>query len=153
VPLDLGDVILDVLRLLEADAARRRVDVAVTLEPEMPPVLGDRVQLQQLVLNLMFNALEAMEPVVDRPKWLRVQSRRGDAARVVVEIADNGVGLEDPNTVFEPFFTTKANGIGMGLAICRSIVAAHNGTVGAARNADFGSTFWFALPVEPRVHR
>lgn len=152
-PLDIGDVIRDVLRLLEADAARRSVDVAVTLETEVPPVLGDRVQLQQLVLNLILNALDAMEPVIDRRKRLTVRSRRGDTAHVVIEIADNGIGLENPNAAFEPFFTTKADGMGMGLAICRSIVAAHNGTLAAARNDDFGTTFWFALPLEQRVTR
>jgi PAS domain S-box-containing protein len=152
-PLDIGDIVRDVLRLLETDAARRSVAVAVTLEPDVPPVLGDRVQLQQLVLNLMLNALDAMEPIVDRPKRLTVGSRCGDAAHVVVEIGDNGVGLEDPHAAFEPFFTTKADGMGMGLAICRSIVAAHNGTLAARRNDDFGTTFWFSLPLEPRVNQ
>lgn len=152
-PLDIGDVVRDVLRLLEADAAKRKVAVTVTLEPDLPQVLGDRVQLQQLVLNLMLNALDAMEPVVDRPKRLTVRSTRGDAAHVAIEIADTGVGLEDPNAAFEPFFTTKAGGMGMGLAICRSIVAAHNGTLAATRNDDFGTTFWFALPLEARVNQ
>ena len=152
-PLDIGDIVRDVLRLLETDVARRSVAVAVTLEPDLPLVLGDRVQLQQLVLNLMLNALDAMEPIVDRPKRLTVRSRCGDAAHVVVEIGDNGVGLEDPHAAFEPFFTTKADGMGMGLAICRSIVAAHNGTLAARRNDDFGTTFWFALASEPRVNQ
>jgi PAS domain S-box-containing protein len=148
VPLDVGDVIRDVLSLVETDAARRKVAVAVTLDPDVPPVLGDRVQLQQLVLNLMLNALDAMEPVFDRPRRLTVRSTHEDAASVVIEISDNGVDLEDSHAAFEPFFTTKAEGMGMGLAICRSIVAAHNGTLGAVRNDDFGTTFWFALPVE-----
>ena len=152
-PLDIGNVVHDVLRLLEAEAAKRRVAVTVTLEPDVPPVLGDRVQLQQLVLNLMLNALDAIEPVVDRPKRLTVRSRCGDAAHVVIEIADTGVGLDDPNAAFEPFFTTKADGMGMGLAICRSIVAGHNGTLAATRNDDFGTTFWFSLPLEPRVNQ
>jgi PAS domain S-box-containing protein len=152
-PLDVNDVIRDVLRLLETDTAKRSVAVALALEPNTPAVLGDRVQLQQLVLNLVLNALDAMEPIVDRPKRLTVRSRRGDAADVVVEIVDNGVGVDDPNGVFEPFFTTKADGMGMGLAICRSIVAAHNGTLAAARNDDFGTTFRFALPFEERVSR
>mgnify|MGYP006170912059 CR=1 FL=1 len=152
-PLDIGDVIRDVLRLLEADAARRGVDVAVALETELPPVLGDRVQLQQLVLNLMLNAFDAMEPVLDRRKRLTVRSRRGDTAHLVIEIADNGIGLENPDAAFEPFFTTKADGMGMGLAICRSIVAAHDGTLAAARRDGFGTTFWVALPLEQRVAR
>jgi C4-dicarboxylate-specific signal transduction histidine kinase len=149
VPIDLSGVIRDVLRLVEADAAKRSVDVGVTLEPEVPLVRGDRVQLQQVVLNLMLNALDAVDPVVDRRKQVTLRIRRSDDAHVMVEVADNGVGLEEPNAVFEPFFTTKPNGMGMGLAICRSIVSAHDGTLAAARNDDFGTTFWFALPVEP----
>jgi C4-dicarboxylate-specific signal transduction histidine kinase len=152
-PLDIGDVIHDVLRLLEADAARRSVAVTVTLEPDMPTVRGDRVQLQQLVLNLMLNALDAVEPVVDRPRRLTVRSRRADVTHIVVEIVDNGVGLEDPHAVFEQFFTTKADGMGMGLAICRSIIAAHDGTLVAAPNDDFGTTFRFTLPLEERDDR
>jgi C4-dicarboxylate-specific signal transduction histidine kinase len=153
VPLDIGDVVRDVLRLLETDAARRSVAVAASVEPDIPTVFGDRVQLQQLVLNLMLNALDAMERVIGRPKQLSVRSKRGDSEHVVVEIVDNGIGLEDPHVVFEPFFTTKADGMGMGLAICRSIVAAHNGTLTAARNEDFGTTVQFALPVKEQMER
>jgi PAS domain S-box-containing protein len=148
VPVDIGDVIRDVLRFIEADAARRRVEVLATLEPQVPAVLGDRVQLQQLVLNLMLNALDAVDPIVDRPKRVAVRARRGDTARVVVEIEDNGIGLDDPHAVFEPFYTTKTDGMGMGLAICRSIVTAHDGTLAVTRNDDFGTTFWFGLPIE-----
>ena len=148
VPVDIGDVIRDVLRFIEADATRRRVEVLATLEPQVPAVLGDRVQLQQLVLNLMLNALDAVDPIVDRPKRVAVRTRRGDTARVVVEIEDNGMGLDDPHAVFEPFYTTKTDGMGMGLAICRSIVTAHDGTLAVTRNDDLGTTFWFALPIE-----
>jgi PAS domain S-box-containing protein len=148
VPVDIGDVIRDVLRFIEADATRRRVELVATLEPRVPAVLGDRVQLQQLVLNLMLNALDAVDPNVDRPKRVAVRTRRGDTARVVVEIEDNGIGLDDPHAVFEPFYTTKTDGMGMGLAICRSIVTAHDGTLAVSRNDDFGTTFWFALPIE-----
>jgi PAS domain S-box-containing protein len=148
VPVDIGDVIRDVVRFIEADATRRRVEVVATLEPRVPAVLGDRVQLQQLVLNLMLNALDAVDPNVDRSKRVVVRTRRGDTARVVVEIEDNGIGLDDPHAVFEPFYTTKTDGMGMGLAICRSIVTAHDGTLAVTRNDDFGTTFWFALPIE-----
>jgi PAS domain S-box-containing protein len=148
VPVDIGDVIQDVLRFIEADATRRRVEVLATLEPQVPAVLGDRVQLQQLVLNLMLNALDAVDPIVNRPKRVAVRTRRGDTARVVVEIEDNGIGLDDPHAVFEPFYTTKTDGMGMGLAICRSIVTAHDGTLAVTQNDDFGTTFWFALPIE-----
>jgi PAS domain S-box-containing protein len=152
-PLDVGDVIHDVIRLLESDAARRSVALTVAVEPDVPNVLGDRVQLQQLVLNLMLNALEAIEPVVDRPRRLTIRSSRADVAHVVVEVIDNGVGLEDSHAVFEPFFTTKPEGMGMGLAICRSIVTAHEGALTAVRNDDFGTTFRFTLPLAERVDR
>jgi PAS domain S-box-containing protein len=146
--LDVNETIQEVLDLLETYPTRRDVAIETHLDASLPRLSADRVQLQQLVLNLVVNALEAVEPVVDRPKRLTVRSRRDGAAHVVVEIVDNGVGLADPHVVFEPFFTTKTDGMGMGLAICRSVVAAHNGTLTAVRNTDFGTTFQFVLPLE-----
>jgi PAS domain S-box-containing protein len=146
VPLDINDVIRDVLRLLAADAARRGVVVAFIPESDLAPVRGDRVQLQQLGLNLVLNALEALEPVSDRAKQVSIRSRRA-GAYAAIDVADNGIGLDNPETVFEPFFTTKANGMGMGLAICRSIAAAHKGVLSVARNPDYGSTFSFTVPL------
>jgi signal transduction histidine kinase len=110
--------------------------------------MADRVQVQQLVLNLMLNALEALEPVSGRPKQLSVRSTRTEAHQAVIQISDNGIGLDDPSVVFEPFVTTKAEGMGLGLAICRSIVAAHGGSLSAERNAGFGTTFTITLPLQ-----
>ena len=113
------------------------------------PFFADRVQLQQLVLNLMLNALEALEPVSGRAKQLSVRSTRAEADHAVIQISDNGIGLDDPVAAFEPFVTTKPEGMGLGLAICRSIVAAHDGRLSAERNAGFGMTFTVTLPLHP----
>ena len=117
----------------------------------MPPVCGDRVQLQQLVLNLLLNGLEAMEPVLDRPRRLTIHSSRQNDEVARVEIRDRGVGLKDPAKAFEAFFTTKVNGLGMGLAICRSIVEAHGGQLWAVSDGADGATFCFTLPFQPRI--
>lgn len=149
--LDINDIIRDVLRLVESDAARRRVTVSVTLEPGLPHVRGDRVQLQQLVLNLVIDALDAVEPIADRAREVSVHSRRSEAMAEIA-IVDRGIGLENAEAVFEPFFTTKPNGMGMGLAICRSIATAHKGTLSAMRNDDWGATFRVTLPLAPETH-
>ena len=149
IELDLNEVIDEVLHLLRGETAGRHVDVKTDLN-EIPYVVGDRVQLQQLVLNLLLNGLEAMDhSVVDHPKELVVRSKRGSPETVLVEIRDYGVGLQDPERIFEAFFTTKENGMGMGLAICRSIVEAHNGRLWAASGEGPGTTFCFTLPVQP----
>ena len=149
VRLDLGEVIGEVLRLLDSYPARKDVSVEVTLDVLLPPLFADRVQLQQLVLNLVLNALEALEPVSGRPKQVSVRATCPGSHQAVIQISDNGIGLDDPSGAFEPFFTTKAEGMGLGLAICRSIVAAHGGSLSAERNTGFGTTFTVTLPVEP----
>jgi signal transduction histidine kinase len=147
-PLDLGEVIGEVLQLLNSYPARKHVSLETLLDPDLPPVFADRVQLQQLVLNLMLNGLEALEPVSGRVKQLSVRASRGDQ-QAVVQISDNGIGLDDSIAAFEPFVTTKPEGMGLGLAICRSIVAAHEGTLSAERNVGFGTTFTVTLPIRP----
>ena len=146
--LDLNEVIGEVLGLLRGETAKRRVIVETDLGQNLPPVTGDRVQLQQLILNLLLNGIEAMDPVTDHPKRLFIRSIQEPDDTVLVEIRDSGVGLKDPDTVFEAFFTTKENGMGMGLAICRSIVQAHNGRLWAASGEDPGATFCFTLPLQ-----
>ena len=148
VALDLNEVICEVLSLLRGEIAKRHVVVETDLGKDLAPVVGDRIQLQQLVLNLLLNGLEAMDPVLDRSKILFVRSKRDGLETVLVEIRDCGVGLKDTHKVFEAFVTTKENGMGMGLAICRSIVEAHNGRLWAASGEGPGATFCFALPLE-----
>jgi PAS domain S-box-containing protein len=144
--LDLNEIIGEVLDLVRAETAKKRVTVETELENGPTSVVGDRVQLQQLVLNLLLNGIEAMDPVEDRPKKLFIRSMRHNAEMVVVEIQDCGVGLKDPDKIFEAFFTTKENGMGMGLAICRSIVEAHNGRLWATSEEACGTKFCIALP-------
>jgi len=148
VSLDLNEVIGEVLGLLRGETAKRRVMVETDLGKNLSPVTGDRVQLQQLILNLLLNGIEAMDAVTDHCKRLFIRSIQQRDDTVLVEIRDSGVGLKDPDTVFEAFFTTKENGMGMGLAICRSIVQAHNGRIWAASGAASGATFCFTLPLQ-----
>jgi signal transduction histidine kinase len=149
VQLDVADVIGEGLRLLDSYPTRKHVSLDVVLDPHLPPVFADRVQLQQLVLNLMVNALEALEPVSGRVKQLSVRSKRAEPGHAVIQVSDNGIGIDDPSAAFEPFITTKPEGMGLGLAICRSIVAAHGGSLSAERNPGFGTTFTVTLPLEP----
>jgi PAS domain S-box-containing protein len=146
-PLDLNDVTGDALRLLRSELIAQGVAVTTDMAPALPKVHGDPVALQQVLLNLMVNACDAMR--LERPLERRMSIHTaldGDGVRVT--IADRGAGLpaENSERVFEPFFTTKVHGLGLGLGICRSIVAAHGGHLSAANNPDRGATFWFTLP-------
>jgi len=146
-PLDLNIVIREVLQLLDIELARRHIGVKTALEAALPIVCGDRLQCQQLILNLLLNAMEALDAVQDRPKEIQVRSRADGEQHVLVEIQDVGPGLDNPEDAFEPFFTTKENGLGLGLTLCRSIVEAHEGRLWATRGARFGTTFSFKLPL------
>jgi hypothetical protein len=145
--LDLNEVIREVLRLLGGETAKKRIAVEMDLGKNLPSVVADRVQLQQLIFNLVLNGIEAMEPVLDRPKKLFIRSKRHDPKAVLVEVQDCGVGLEDTERVFEAFFTTKTTGMGMGLAVCRSIIDAHQGRLWAMSDEGAGTTFSFILPL------
>jgi signal transduction histidine kinase len=147
--LDLSEVIGEVLRLVDSHPLRKHVSLSVALDPDPPQFFADRVQLQQLVLNLMLNGLEALEPVSGRPRQLTVRSSRAEDGNSVIQITDNGIGLDNSESAFEPFVTTKADGMGLGLTICRSIVTAHGGRLSAKRNVGFGTTFTVTLPIQP----
>jgi hypothetical protein len=147
VVLDLNSLIHEVIRVVGAESSRRRVKIETELQRDLQSVLGDRVQIQQLILNLLMNGLDAMDSVTDRPKRMVIRSQQNDLTTALVEIEDTGVGVPDGEKVFEPFFTTKENGMGMGLAICRSIVEGHNGKLWAAQNEKCGTTFRFTLPL------
>ena len=144
---NVNDVIREVLRLSAGEIAKRGALVETDLWENVPLVTGDRVQLQQLLLNLLLNGMDAMDSVRDRPKKLWIRSIPESHGQVQIELRDNGVGLSDPDKVFEAFFTTKENGMGMGLAICRSIVEAHHGKLWVSRQDGPGATFCFTLPV------
>ena len=141
IELDLNEVVGEVLHLLKGETARRRVAVETDLGQGLALVAGDRVQLQQLVFNLLLNGIEAMDAVVDRPKKLSIASKQPSPETVLVEVRDSGTGVKDPDRIFDAFFTTKENGMGMGLAICRSIIDAHHGRLWAASGDGAGTTF------------
>jgi PAS domain S-box-containing protein len=142
--LNLDEAIIEVLSLFTDDLRLKRVTLQTELASGAGQVLADRVQVQQVIANLARNGIEAMESVADRPKLLSVSSSRNDR-EIVVLVRDAGVGLSDPNAVFDSFYTTKENGMGIGLAICRTIIEAHNGRLWAAQNTPYGATFGFAL--------
>lgn len=144
--IDVNEVIDEVHHLMIPEATSERVLIEMDLEPALPPVLADRVQVQQLLVNLIRNGADALRVNLDLPKLLVIASRRnGDV--VQVDIRDNGEGLAEPERIFEPFFTTKEGGMGMGLAICRSIVEAHEGSLWATRNDPRGTVFSFTFPL------
>jgi signal transduction histidine kinase len=138
-------VIAEVLRLIRGETERKGVAVETNLEDNLPPVIADRVQLQQLLLNLLGNGLDAMDSIVDRPRKLSIRSRCHCPDSVLVEVRDYGVGLANTDRIFEAFYTTKENGMGMGLAICRSIIEAHEGRLWASSEEAPGTTFSFTL--------
>src|SRR5712664_3511616 len=119
------------------------------LAPTLPMILGDRVQLQQVIINLVMNGIEAMQSVTDRPRELAIRSRQDEKQQVLVSVTDCGVGIpaENADRLFNAFFTTKPSGMGMGLSICRSIVEAHGGRLWATANVPNGATLQFTLPV------
>ena len=150
IELNLSEVIAEVLHLLSSETARRHVLVETELADNLPAVIGDRVQLQQVAFNLLLNGIEAMDSISDRPKKLSIRTTQENPEAALVKIQDSGSGLADPEKVFEAFFTTKENGMGMGLAICRSIIEAHHGRLWATSAENAGTTFCFTVPVETR---
>jgi C4-dicarboxylate-specific signal transduction histidine kinase len=147
-PLDVNDLVNEVAALLRRELAAQRVIPQLELAPSVPPIVGDRVQLQQVIINLVMNGAEAMQAITDRLPRLVVRTYQDETHRVVVAVEDCGPGVAGENTdrVFDPFFSTKPGGLGMGLSICRSIVEAHGGRLWSSANAGPGATFQFALP-------
>jgi PAS domain S-box-containing protein len=147
VALDINDVVREVIPLVQHEVLSHRVSLRRELASALPAVLGDRVQLQQVIINLIVNGMEAMTTVTDRPRELVVRSQLDDGGRVLVAVEDSGVGIDPDNAkkLFNAFYTTKPSGMGMGLSICRSIIEDHDGTLWASRNAGPGATFQFAL--------
>jgi PAS domain S-box-containing protein len=146
--LDLNEVIGEVLRLLRGDAGKRGIAVETDLDQKLPSVVADRIQLQQVVLNLVLNGIEAMDQVADHPKTIFIRSAWENPNAAVVEVRDSGAGFENPERAFEAFFTTKQNGMGMGLAICRSIIEAHHGRLWVAPSVGPGATVRFTIPLK-----
>jgi PAS domain S-box-containing protein len=149
VPLDVNDVVRETIGLMQREAFSHQMSLRVELIPTLPTILGDRVQLQQVIINLVMNGIEAMQSVTDRPHELVIRSRQDEAQQVLVSVTDCGVGIsaENADRLFNAFFTTKSSGMGMGLSICRSIMEAHGGRLWATANVPHGATFQFTLPV------
>jgi PAS domain S-box-containing protein len=148
-PLDVNEVVNEVISLAQHELSSHRVALRLELAPALPLILADRIQLQQVILNLVINAIEAMQPVKDRPRELVIRTRQDEASQVLVTVSDCGVGVaaENADRLFDAFFTTKSSGMGMGLSICRSIVDAHGGRLSATGHVGPGATFQFTLPL------
>jgi PAS domain S-box-containing protein len=147
--LDLNQVVDEATTLVERELAKHQVLLRTEIAPALPEILGDRVQLQQVIINLLMNGIEATEPVTDRARELLIRSGKDDTGQLILSVTDNGIGIsaENANRLFNAFFTTKSSGLGMGLSICRSIVEAHGGRMFASSNEGPGATFQLVLPL------
>jgi len=149
--IDVNQVIRIVERITHGDANLHKVTVHLDLSSDIRPVKGDSVQLQHVILNLMLNAFSAMSGVEAAERRLVVRTKSIDDSIVLVQVQDNGSGIpaDQLETIFDPFITTKPDGLGMGLAICRSIIERHGGKISAVNNPGPGATFSITLPVTP----
>jgi signal transduction histidine kinase len=152
-PVDLNELIRGMIVLLRSEAVRYGISVRTDLAADLPQVMGDRVQLQQVMMNLMVNSMDAMKEV-DGTRDLAITSQRADTERVLVSVSDTGIGLptQQADQIFKAFFTTKAHGTGMGLSISRSIVESHGGRLWAADNVSQGASFHLTLPTGIDAH-
>jgi two-component system sensor kinase FixL len=150
VPVDVASVVDDVMMLVHSDTVLHNVQISFKCNSDLPRVRGDRVQLQQVILNLLVNAFDAVKdcPAHDRQVVVRVE--REGARMLKVTVRDRGMGLSGDtlDKIFQPFYTTRREGLGMGLSICRSIIEAHGGRLWAENNPDRGAMFCFTVPVE-----
>ena len=151
--LDLNDVISEVLRLATTESIRKDIRITTNLDANLPKIAADRIQMQQLMLNLVHNAIDSMESVKGRPRLLGLNTQGENDGAILLEVTDSGVGMEDAERLFEPFYTTKDKGMGMGLSICRSIVESHSGSLSARLNEGHGTTFSVRLPVSAESRR
>jgi C4-dicarboxylate-specific signal transduction histidine kinase len=148
VPLEVNDVVREAILLMRRELISHQVSLRMNMAAGLPMILGDRIQLQQVIINLVMNGIEAMQSVTDRPRELVVKSGHDELGQVLISVADCGVGIaaENVDVLFNPFFTTKSSGLGMGLSICRSIVETHGGRLWATATVPHGSMFQFTLP-------
>jgi signal transduction histidine kinase len=153
---DINEIIEEMIVLLRGEATQYAISVQTELAADLPPVMGDRVQLQQVMMNLMTNSIDAMK-AVDGTRELAIRSQRAENDQLLVSVSDTGVGLPPGHAdqIFSAFFTTKPHGTGMGLRICRSIIESHGGRLWAANNSPRGASFYLTLPAkfEARLRR
>jgi len=147
-PLNINETVQEVIALVSSDVLRSKVELRAELAADLPPVTGDRIQLQQVILNLILNARDAMSEVRTHPRELLITTLKSKSGDVVVAVRDSGKGLDakDAERIFDPFFTTKSEGMGLGLSISRRIIEDHHGTLWAKPNEDRGATIQFTLP-------
>jgi two-component system, LuxR family, sensor kinase FixL len=152
-PLDVSEVAGEVVRFMEAEARRRNVSLCTKFAAAPCTILGDRVHLQQVLMNLILNGMEAMADTPESERRLVVRTAINGRRRVEISVTDSGRGIraEKLPRLFDSFFTTKENGMGLGLAIARSIIDAHHGRIVAENNSDGGATFRFDLPVSDEI--
>jgi PAS domain S-box-containing protein len=151
-PLDANAAILEVLQMMEGELRRKATRVETQLAAELPLIWADRVQVQQVLINLVQNAIDSMDALTEEPKVLRLASNVAPPNAVAISVRDFGEGFTDAEKIFEPFFTTKEKGLGIGLSVCRSIIEAHGGKLYASLNEAPGATFEFTIPVDLRRH-
>ena len=149
--MDLNDATREVIALSQSDVRRAGATLRVELPEDLPAVIGDRVQLQQVILNLLRNACDTVRGIDDRPREIEIRIARDEGTLVRVSVRDSGVGLEADSAekLFDAFYTTKQDGMGIGLSVCRSIIENHRGRLWAVANDGPGATFAFSIPVAP----
>ena len=150
---DVNEIIREMIVLLRSEVTRHSISVRAELAADLPPVMGDRVQLQQVMMNLMGNGIDAMKDV-EGPRELAIKSQRAENEQLMVSVSDTGVGLppQQAEQIFNAFVTTKLHGTGMGLSISRSIVESHSGRLWAADNSPRGASFHITLPTKVQAH-
>jgi signal transduction histidine kinase len=146
-PRDVNELIRSVVELVYIDLQKHSVETQMSLGEQLPPVIVNQVQLRQVILNLVMNAIEAMNAAEPRVLSIKSESTEHNSIRVSIEDTGSGIDPSQANRVFKPLFTTKARGMGMGLAICRSIIESHGGKIWVSAGASRGSIFQFELPV------
>jgi signal transduction histidine kinase len=146
-PLDVNDLVREIVALMERELQKNRISVELELDEHLPSVQADQMQLQQVLVNLMTNAIDAMAEKT-WPRILRIKSAVQEPGGVLISVADTGKGIDPKiiDRIFNPLFTTKSNGMGMGLSICRSIIEGHDGRLSASASAEGGAVFQFVLP-------
>jgi len=150
--LEINETILDIMRLTSSAMSEHNVTLKMELSEGLPHILGDRVQLQQVILNLVMNAIEAMSEIMEGPRELLISTGEVESGSVLVAVSDSGPGFSPASLahIFEAFYTTKSSGLGMGLSICRSIVESHGGRLWATPNEPRGAVFCVMLPIEQK---
>lgn len=146
-PLDVNEAVLDIIAMVRSETVRHGISLQTLLAEDLPQIEGERIQLQQVLLNLILNAIEAMNSLEEGTRELKISTEREVEGGVLVAVRDSGPGLETTSAerVFDAFYTTKSHGLGMGLAICRSIIAAHGGRLWVTENKPRGAVFQFTL--------